>query len=53
MAEGKSILNKKTEREGIVIRPLKEQNFRHNDLHHDRLSFKVISEKFLLKNEDA
>ena len=39
MAEGKSILNKETEREGFVIRS-----------HDRRISFKVISNKFLLKN---
>jgi len=39
-AEGKSVLNKDTEREGLVIRSL------------DRtISFKVISNKFLLKEE--
>jgi RNA ligase (TIGR02306 family) len=40
IAEGKSQLNKDTEREGIVIRSL-----------DNKISFKVISNKFLLKNE--
>lgn len=41
LAEGKSALNANTEREGIVIR------------YHDRsISFKAISNKFLLKNGD-
>ena len=40
MAEGKSILNLKTEREGLVIRS------------HDRkISFKAISNKFLLNEK--
>lgn len=40
MAEGKSFLNEKTEREGLVIRS------------HDRtISFKAISNKFLLKEK--
>ena len=41
MAEGKSVLNKSTEREGLVLRCTE-----------DNLSFKVISNKFLLKNEE-
>lgn len=40
-AEGKSLLNKDTEREGLVFRCIE-----------DGLSFKVISNKFLLKNEE-
>lgn len=39
-AEGKSYLNPKTEREGLVIRSL-----------DNKISFKVISNKFLFKNE--
>lgn len=39
-AEGKSVLNSSTEREGIVIRSL-----------DNSISFKVISNKFLLKND--
>jgi RNA ligase (TIGR02306 family) len=39
-AEGKSALNPNTEREGLVIRSL-----------DTKISFKVISNKFLLKNE--
>jgi hypothetical protein len=41
MAEGKSVLNKNTEREGLVFR--NEEN---------TISFKVISNKFLLKNDE-
>jgi RNA ligase (TIGR02306 family) len=40
-AEGKSVLNPATEREGLVIRSL--------DI---KISFKAISNKFLLKNEE-
>lgn len=40
LAEGKSVLNKEAEREGLVIRSL-----------DNKISFKVISNKFLLKNE--
>lgn len=39
-AEGKSIINKNTDREGLVIRSIDR-----------KISFKVISNKFLLKNE--
>jgi RNA ligase (TIGR02306 family) len=39
-AEGKSVLNSQTEREGLVIRSL-----------DNTISFKAISNKFLLKNE--
>jgi hypothetical protein len=40
-AEGKSKLNSSTEREGVVLRCVE-----------DNLSFKVISNKFLLKNDE-
>jgi len=40
-AEGKSVLNANTEREGVVIRSM-----------DTTISFKAISNKFLLKNED-
>lgn len=40
IAEGKSVLNPQTEREGLVIRSL-----------DNTISFKAISNKFLLKNE--
>ena len=40
LAEGKSRLNDKTEREGVVVRSL-----------DNTISFKAISNKFLLKNE--
>jgi len=48
-AEGKSVINPKSEREGLVFRPMK--NIR-DELTGHRLSFKVISNKFLLKNEE-
>jgi ATP-dependent RNA circularization protein (DNA/RNA ligase family) len=40
-AEGKSILNPTTEREGIVVRSI-----------DTKISFKAISNRFLLKNEE-
>jgi ATP-dependent RNA circularization protein (DNA/RNA ligase family) len=40
-AEGKSVLNPNTEREGVVIRSM-----------DTKISFKAISNKFLLKNEE-
>jgi hypothetical protein len=43
MAEGKSMLNQDSEREGIVIRPKIEMQFKGQ-----RLSFKAISNKYLL-----
>lgn len=48
-AEGKSMVNPKTEREGIVIRSVKEIA----DIDLGRLSVKVINPRFLLKYEDA
>lgn len=48
LAEGKSVLNPNTEREGLVFRPFIEQNVNRIG----RLSFKAISNKFLLKSED-
>ncbi len=42
----RSSINKKAWREGIVIRPLKEQDFSGG-----RLSFKAVNPKFLLKYE--
>lgn len=47
MSIGKSVLYD-TDREGIVLRPLKEE--RDEDL--GRLSFKVINPEFLIKNEE-
>jgi len=52
MAEGKSVLNKNVEREGIVLRPIEEQWDANFDLAHSRVSFKIISPKFLLKFEE-
>ena len=42
IAKGKSILNNKVKREGIVIR----------DINNDRLSFKVVNPEFLLQYEE-
>jgi hypothetical protein len=41
LADGKSMLNKDTDREGLVIRSM-----------DNSISFKAISNKFLLKNEE-
>lgn len=47
MSEGKSALNPKVEREGIVLRPeVPAQDGRGN-----RVSFKAINPRFLLKYE--
>ena len=48
-SKGKSLLNKDTHREGIVLRPLVEEY--EPDL-HGRLSFKCINPDFLLKYSD-
>lgn len=48
-AEGKSVINPQAEREGLVFRPMVPII---DQLTNDRLSFKVISNKFLLKHED-
>lgn len=45
-AEGKSLLNPSCEREGIVVRPKVEKEYKGQ-----RMSFKVISNKYLLKEE--
>lgn len=45
-AEGKSVFNQNEEREGVVIRPKKEMQYNGS-----RLSFKVISNKYLLKED--
>jgi RNA ligase (TIGR02306 family) len=44
-AQGKSVLNPQAEREGVVF-------VRHEVKNQGRLSFKAISNKFLLKNEE-
>ncbi len=46
-AEGKSLLNSNVEREGIVVRPKIEM-----ELNGQRLSFKAISNSYLLKYEE-
>ncbi len=48
-ALGRSMLNANAHREGVVIRPLIEQNSHRVG----RVSFKVINPEFLLKYEDA
>lgn len=45
-ADGKSVLNSKTQREGLVIRTMR------NMPNGEPISFKAISNKFLLKHED-
>ena len=50
-ADGKSLLNPSHNREGVVVRPLTEA-FDGDMPHLGRVSFKVISNKFLLDNED-
>lgn len=54
LAEGKSKLNPKIQREGIVVRPIRDiyrPDFARRFV-NDRVSFKVINPKFLLKYED-
>lgn len=46
-SKGKSVLNTNQEREGIVIRPC--ENIEHPK--YGRISFKVLNNKYLLKNE--
>ena len=48
-SEGKSLINPNSEREGLVFRPMVTMR---DDLTGHRLSFKVISNKYLLKNKD-
>jgi RNA ligase (TIGR02306 family) len=48
MSEGTSVLNAKAQREGIVLRPLREVE----DDYLGRLSFKAINPKFLLKYDE-
>jgi RNA ligase (TIGR02306 family) len=48
LAEGTSVLNPKSQREGIVLRPLVEVE----DEFLGRLSFKAINPKFLLKYDE-
>ena len=50
MADGMSRINPNTLREGIVIRPeIEIIDTSFNKLHRSRMSFKVISNQFLLK----
>lgn len=48
-SEGMSVLNPKTQREGVVLRPLSEE---YDEDIGGRLSFKVINPKFLLKYDE-
>ncbi len=48
LSEGMSVLNAKAQREGIVLRPLREVD----DHYLGRLSFKAINPKFLLKYDE-
>lgn len=48
LSEGMSVLNAKAQREGVVLRPLREVE----DEHIGRLSFKAINPKFLLKYDE-
>jgi len=48
LSKGNSVINPKTRREGIVIRPLVEQT----DVSLGRLSFKAINPEFLLKYDE-
>lgn len=52
-ADGVSVLNPNQNREGIVVRPLKETLLpkKFDDDEDARFSFKIISNKFLLKHE--
>ncbi len=51
-ADGPSVLNSKTKREGIVIRPLETIMDPNFDVPHSRVSLKVIGNKFLLNKEE-
>lgn len=48
LSEGASVLNPKVQREGVVLRPLREVE----DSYLGRLSFKAINPKFLLKYDE-
>ena len=55
LSVGKSVLNKDTHREGIVLRPLEEtldHEISNGHLYGDRVSFKAINPGFLLKYEE-
>jgi RNA ligase (TIGR02306 family) len=54
MAEGKSVINPKSEREGIVIRPMVEMpNTGFSGLSYGgRLTFKAISQNYQVKNDE-
>jgi len=48
MADGDAFLNPKAQREGLVFRPMQELE----DIRHGRVSFKAISNQYLLKQEN-
>lgn len=52
LSQGKSVLNPKADREGIVLRPFYTMYDHEFDVKHGRLSFKVINPDFLLKGGD-
>jgi RNA ligase (TIGR02306 family) len=53
MSEGKSVYNNKTEREGLVYRlHSMDTDYNLSDLNAGLVSFKVVSPKFLLKNDE-
>lgn len=52
MADGPSVLRKETLREGLVFKPLQEiYDPSYNKLYRSRISFKAVSNKFLLKHD--
>jgi hypothetical protein len=55
MSKGKSVINPNSEREGIVIRPLKETMDLEmsRGMSSARLSYKAINENYLLEHEEA
>ena len=51
-ADGPSVLRKETLREGLVFKPLQEiYDPSYNKLYRSRISFKAVSNKFLLKHD--
>jgi hypothetical protein len=50
LSRGKSVLNPKVHREGVVFRPLRETF--DVDMGEDRVSFKALNPDFLLKYDD-
>ena len=52
LAQNKSPLNPQVDQEGIVVRPLKEMTIEMAGQTSSRFSFKVISNKYLLKHDE-